>query len=474
MPKPIAGFALLLALTWGGTLRAQEEANKLPPPADPPAQPAVERQKEETRLLPPGPVERTEPVGIPPASSPVQPTTQTVPPPPVPTPSTTAEEPLPQPAATPPPPPPKVEVSRDGRDIFPKLDLYLPEGEVDLKARKLIRNVLFESQINYKFVDGDISTFLRYKYYARNFTYKLGVFDTIEFTSVERVSRDFDRVRGGLLLLEYPQRYNRRFLGLLQVDGLTFGDVDRPDNNRNNIYTKIAYQQGTTFDERLNSIAGESRGRIPPVLTAFRDIGPQKLGLAVAVTQGLESIGGDFDYLKFEGEGLKRLDVSENSFFVTRAHLGTFFSKHPTADTGEDSDVPPEPWEQVDVPRYELFKLGGRGALKGVDDRNRGSDEFHVSNEYFFPVFRERDYRTWRIHWNNLYGIVYTGAGALGFERDALTEVGDYVVDAGLGFEASATIRDFEIFLSAVYAQTVRAPDELEGNEVRFSLRTSR
>lgn len=472
MPKPIAGFALLLTLAWGGTLGAQEppvtppqpqeEANKLPSTASPRAEGSTP--------------ETTVPAESPAAPASSQPAPQIEPPPPVPLPATAAPEREPQSVPAPPPPPPKVEVSRDGRDIFPKLDLYLPEGEVDLKARKLIRNVLFESQINYKFVDGDISTFLRYKYYARNFTYKLGVFDTIEFTSVERVSRDFDRVRGGLLLLEFPQRYNKRFLGLLQVDGLTFGDVDRPDNNRNNIYTKIAYQQGTTFDERLNSIAGESRGRIPPVLTAFRDIGPQKLGLAVAVTQGLESIGGDFDYLKFEGEGLKRFDVSENSFFVTRAHLGTFFSKHQTSDPGdeEDTDIPPEPWELVDVPRYELFKLGGRGALKGVDDRNRGSDEFHVSNEYFFPVFRERDYRTWRLHWNNLYGIVYTGAGALGFDRDALTEVGDYVVDAGLGFEASATIREFEIFLSAVYAQTVNAPAELEGNEVRFSLRTSR
>lgn len=362
-----------------------------------------------------------------------------------------------------------------GRESFPNLNLYLPEGEFDLRARKLIRNVLFESQLSYNFVDGDVSTFLRYKYYARDFTYKIGVFDEIEFESIDSRSGDFDRVRGGLLQFEYPANYNQRYFLLTQVDGLTFGDASRPENNRNNVYTKIGYQQGTPFDERLNAIVGESRGRIAPVLTAYRDIGPQKLGLALALTQALSGIGGDYQYTKIEGETLKRWDLTTNSFVITRLHAGSFLQK-------EESDVPPPDDSDIDpdvyryaIPRYELFRLGGRDAMKGVDNSHaRGTDEVHLTNEFFFPVFRHRDYRWLGARWSNLYAIGYTGVGSVGFGSEAFTELDDYVVDAGTGFEATFAVRNFEVFMSAVYAHTVTAPPEIEGGELRFAVRTSR
>src|SRR5262249_34652695 len=155
-----------------------------------------------------------------------------------------------------------------------------------IRLRKLIRNVLFESQIDYKFVSGNIATFLRYKYYAHGFTYKLGVFDTIAFGQIGSTkSEDFERVRGGLLLFTFPHDYNHRYFALLQDDRLTFGDVTRVDNRKNNIYTKFGYQYGTEFDEHLNAIVGESRGRIVPVLTAFRELGPQKFSFAAALTE---------------------------------------------------------------------------------------------------------------------------------------------------------------------------------------------
>src|SRR5690242_18805787 len=49
----------------------------------------------------------------------------------------------------------------DRRDSLPSVNVYLPEGQATIRLRKLIRNVLFESQIDYRFVNGDISTFLR-------------------------------------------------------------------------------------------------------------------------------------------------------------------------------------------------------------------------------------------------------------------------------------------------------------------------
>src|SRR5436305_8471929 len=149
----------------------------------------------------------------------------------------------------------------DRRDSLPYVNVYLPEGQASIRLRKLIRNVLFESQIDYRFVNGDISTYLRYKYYARNFTYRLGVFDTIGFPDVGSSSKqEFERVRGGLLLFEVPRDYNKRYFWLLQDDRLTFGDVTRTDNRKNNIYTEVGYQFATQFDERMNAIDGETCG----------------------------------------------------------------------------------------------------------------------------------------------------------------------------------------------------------------------
>lgn len=370
--------------------------------------------------------------------------------------------------------PPTTRPAPESRDIFPNLNLYLPEGEADLRVRKLIKNVLFESQIQYNFVDGDVSTFLRYKYYARDYTYKIGVFDEISFDSIELDSsvRDFDRVRGGLLQFEYPADYNNRYFGLLQVDGLSFGDTERSDNNRSNVYTKLGYQFGTPFDERLNRIVGESRGRNVPVLTAYRDIGPQRHGLAVALTYALpESVGGDYEYTKAEIEGLKRFDFGETQLIITRLHLGSMLQKKEVPLLNPDRPV----YEGFSVPRYELFKLGGRDALKGVDDnRSRGTDEFHWTNEYFVPIFRNAEKKFLKATWTNLFAIAYGGAGSVGYDTDAFTDTTNYVYDAGLGFEASLTVRDYDVLLSAVYARTLRAPAEIEGDEIRFSVRTSR
>jgi hypothetical protein len=384
--------------------------------------------------------------------------------------------------ATAAPPPPRE--NRADRDMFPNINLYLPEGEVDLRARKLIRNVLFESQINYQFVDGDISTFLRYKYYARDFTYRFSVFDTIEFASVQSGSRDFDRVRGGLLLFEFPANYNQRYFFLSQIDGLTFSDVRRRDNNQNNLYFKLAYQQGTPFDERLNGIVGESRGRISPVLTAFRDIGPQKIGLAVALTQGINKIAGDYRYTKFESELLKRSDLTENIFLISRVHAGTIVNKQrmPLDVDENGNEIERTYFEHYSVPRYELFRIGGREALKGIDSNSRGDQEVHLSNEVFAPIFRNRNYRIFGSHWTNMYGIGYVGVGACRCdsgrnvkpEDEVLSNMSDFVADAGLGIESSITVRDYDVFLSVLYAQTVNAPDNLKGHEIRFSIRTSR
>ena len=416
------------------------------------------------------------------------------PPPHHPPPPTPQPQPQQPPAPLPRPEPPVLSRAAAGtyerRDVLPYFNLYLPEGQASVRLRKLIKNVLFESQIDYRFVNGDISTFLRYKYYAKDYTYKLSVFDTIGFPDIgSRSTSEFQRVRGGLLLTEFPRDYNHRYFWLVQDDRLTFGDVTIVDNRKNNIYTKIGYQYGTEFDEHLNAIVGESRGRIIPVLTAFRDIGPQKTSFSLALTESAKISTGDYHYTKLEGEVLRRFDVTPTSFVVTRAHAGVFPTKSTirtwcTTTTNQvcGTGTPPPgaitvpQIERYSVPSYELFDLGGREALRGVksQDASAGTSEFHITNEYFVPVFRNRDYRTYLAHWNTAYAIGYLGAGNVGYSLSDPGRFRNYVVDAGLGTEASITIRDFEVLLSVIYAHTIRAPEDLRGGKVRVSIRTIR
>src|SRR5688572_3022751 len=368
------------------------------------------------------------------------------------------------------------------RDSLPSVNIYLPEGEASIRLRKLIRNVLFESQIDYEFVNGDISTFLRYKYYARNYTYRIGVFDSIEFPDLASDSeKEFERVRGGLLLVGVPKDYSNRYFFLLQDDRLTFGDTDRPDNRKNNIYTKVAYQYGTQFDERMNAIAGEQRGRITPVLTAFRDIGPQRTGLAAAVTQAFTVATGDYTYAKFEAEGLRRFDLTSTSFIFTRLHVGTFLARDEVdplpvpRDRDGDGEIDPTPeWEKYDVPQYELFRLGGREALKSISsgESGIGTQEVHLTNELFVPIFRNKSYKLGSLYWNTLYGIGYLGIGGVGFETSGL---GDPVIDAGMGTESALTFGDYDVYLSILAAHTVQRTDTIDGGtKVRFAIRAVR
>ena len=238
---------------------------------------------------------------------------------------------------------------------------------------------------------------------------------------------------------------------------------------------KGGYQYGTEFDERLNAIVGESRGRIVPVLTAFRELGPQKFSFAAALTESAKIATGDYNYTKFETEAIKRWDVSSTSFVVTRAHVGSFLTRGTRDVNGNLSPLPLI--EKYTIPAYELFRLGGREALRSVSTAKNvgaGTDELHLTNEYFVPIFRNRNFRRWGLNWNTLYGIGYMGTGNVGFEYRDMVRVRDFAVDAGLGAETSIGIRDFNVLLSVLYARTIRGVDDIKGSKVRFSIRTVR
>ena len=131
-------------------------------------------------------------------------------------------------------------------------------------------------------------------------------------------------------------------------------------------------------------------------------------------------------------------------------------------------------WELFEIPQGELFRLGGREALKSVstNDASIGTHEIHLTNELFVPVFRNRNYKVGPLYWNTLYAIGYVGAGSVGFSA---SDLNDPVVDVGIGTESAITFGDYDVFLSVIAAHTVAEPDTIKGGtKVRFAIRTVR
>jgi hypothetical protein len=357
--------------------------------------------------------------------------------------------------------------------LLPRLDVFFPEGDLDLRVSRLLNKVFFEGQVKYNFVNGDISAFLRYRYYSYHRITQLAVFDSIEFAKLQAFSSDFDRVRGTLLLLQWPYSYSRRAFALTEIDRISSNKEGAAQSlrlGRTNTFVRFGYQLGTPGDARSNAIVGETRARSEQLFTAYREIGPGDAGFTGAVTYGFKYLSGDFDYLKLEAEGLKRFDISARTFLVARVHAGSI----PHYGRRRGDDLPPPPVAQTDlytIPGSEFFRLDGRDSLRGLKERTFGTDELHTTWEYFFPWFLDTDHDFLRLKWQNWYWILYAGAGAAGFDRAVYTEVGQYIPDAGLGFESSFKLQKYKFFLSGIVAQALKGKG---GVEARISVKSYR
>jgi hypothetical protein len=379
----------------------------------------------------------------------------------------TQETPAPPPAADaePLPKPPEER-------FLPRLDVYFPEGDLDLRVNRLISKVFFEGQVKYNFVRGDISAFLRYRYYGYQRITQFTVFDSIEFDDIEEFSSDFDRTRGTLLLMQWPHSYHQRTFLLTELDRISSNKEDVAQVlrlGRTNTFVRLGYQLGTPDDERSNAIVGETRARSERLFTAFREIGPGGFGLTGALTSGFDVGVGDFDYLKLETELLKRFDLTERTFVVGRVHGGTFLRK------GErDPRDLPQPVNELDllaIPSGEYFRIDGRERLKGVSDRTRGTDALYSTWELYFPWFLREERRFLKLDWQNWYWILYTGAGTVGNDSNIYTDFGSYIPDVGVGFESSLSLKKYRFFLSGIVAQALKGDG---GVEARVSVKSYR
>jgi len=359
--------------------------------------------------------------------------------------------------------------------ILPRLDVFFPEGDLDLRISRLINEVFFEGQVKYNFINGDITAFLRYKYYGLRRTTQITVFDSINFDRIDQdVTNDFDRVRGALALLQWPHSYNHRTSFLAELDRISTNkpfEVNRLQRlGATNTLIRYAYQFGTPEDGRSNAIVGEPRARTQRLFSAFREIGPGGAGFTGAVTYGFP-YGGDYDYVKLELEALKRFDVTRRSFLIGRLAAGSY--PHIGSVT-PDPAVPPSSEPQIDrlrLPSDNFFQLTGRDGLLGYKDRRHGTEVLLTTWEYFMPWFIEETHHFLWLDWDNWYWVLYGGYGTLGFDKKVYTELSGYVPDAGVGFESSVRLRKYRFFLSAIVAQALKGSWSVEA---RISVKSYR
>ena len=351
------------------------------------------------------------------------------------------------------------------RVALPEIDFYFPEGDLDMRLARLVKNAFFQGQVRYNFVKGDILALLRYRYYARERIWQIGVFDEINFDRVERLSNDFQRSRGGLFQVEIPRSINRRAFFLAEADRLTSNKREQLfSTDQTNTFVRLGYQIGTPDDSRSNAIVGESRSRVERLFSAYRNIGPGGFGLTGALTWSFDDLGGDFRYLRLEVEGLKRWQGRRGRFAITRLHLGAF----PASDVIRPEE--PDPEDRLSIPLDELFRLDGRERLKGLDDEMYGTEEVHATLEWFIPWFTDGDRQALKARWENWYWVAYAGVGNIGFEDAIFSEWKDYIPDVGFGFESSFRVSRYTFFLSAVAAHAL---DDRGGFNGRLTLKSS-
>ncbi len=360
--------------------------------------------------------------------------------------------------------------------FLPRLDVYFPEGDLDLRVNRLINRTFFEGQVKYNFINGDITAFLRYRYYGYNRTTQFTVFDSISFDRIDQnVTSDFDRVRGTLLLMEWPHDYNNRTFFLTELDRISTnrGTAQGSDflvrRDQTNTFVRLGYQLGTPDEGRSSAIAGETRARTERLFSAFREFGPGDSTITAAVTYGFPYGIGDFNYVKFEFEALKRFDISERTFLIGRLRGGTF----PYLAKADPKTVPPlpDPIDFYAVPRSEAFNIDGRENLKGVRDNTRGTDMLFTTWEYFFPWFLDKERPFLHLNWESWYWVLYAGYGTIGLNHSVYTDFSTYYPDLGIGFESSVRLRRYRFFISGIVAQALKGNGSLEA---RISVKSYR
>ncbi|MCL4807119.1 MAG: hypothetical protein KJ062_04900 [Thermoanaerobaculia bacterium] len=336
---------------------------------------------------------------------------------------------------------------------IPRVAVFVPEGQAEIRLSKLVRSSLFETQFDYDFVSGDIAAFLRYKYYGSRQSFTLTAFDRVSFDALETLSLGYDRVRGLSGFVRRPVGLYGRLVLLAEVDRFNVSDPDEPqdasDDGKVNLFGKVGFQWGTEDDDFGNRISGDPNDRVNNLFTVARSFGPGGHGLSLGVTYGAPVR--DFEYVRVEGEAIQSLRAGRGQV-VGRVHAGFFPYKPPGSPDESSAGLP------FQIPAREYFTLGGRNALRGVRDAPYGTDEIHATVEAFVPVFVGKHAEFLKASWDTLYAVVYAGTGNAGVGREVYTRLGEWRHDAGVGFEVSFRISRYRVFVAALAARELGRP----------------
>jgi len=376
-------------------------------------------------------------------------------------------------APTPPPPanpqaPPEETPGEAGETpierFLPNVDLLFPEGALDLKISRLINKVLFEGQVRYAFVSGDITAFLRYRYYGYDRTTQVEVFDDIGFGRLQSLSTRFDRTRGANLFLEWPRSFSFRSFVLGEVDRISSNRQSfLSTNDRTDTFIRVGAQLGTPGDTRTQSIVGDSRAYFPSIFTAVKEIGPGQFGFTTALSYGFPL--GNFDYVRLETRALKRFDFTARTFLIGTLHTGSVLYSRVTNPNAFD------PQDRYSIPLADFFNIGGADNLKGLSNNLIGTQELHTTWELFTPWFLGQHHNVLHLDWQSWYWILYAGAGTIGFTSRVYDDLSAYIPDVGFGFESSVQLWRYRFFLSSIVARPLKGSHHVEA---RLSVRTYR
>ena len=348
--------------------------------------------------------------------------------------------------------------------FLPNVDLLFPEGVLDLKISRLVNKVLFEGQVRYAFVSGDITAFLRYRYYGYDRTTQIEVFDDISFGRLQSLSNRFDRTRGANLFLEWPHSYGFRTFALGEVDRISSNQQEAPATiDSTDTFVRVGAQLGTPGDSRTQSIVGDTRAYFPSIFTAVREIGPGQFGFTSALTYGFHL--GNYDYVRLEAQALERFDFTARTFLVGTVHVGSFLYSQLTNPGASDAPF------RYSIPLADFFIIGGADNLKGLSNRLIGTQELHTTWELFTPWFIGQHYNFLHLDWQSWYWILYAGAGTIGFTSKVYSDLSAYIPDAGFGFESSVRLWRYRFFLSGILARPLKGTNHVEA---RLSVRTYR
>jgi hypothetical protein len=444
--RHVAPWVLTL-LVAGAALSAQQPssqppANQEPPasaPAPPPAQPPAAATGEPPIAGPPPATAPSTPPGAPAGRAPGEP-------------AAPAPAAAPTPAANPAADQSGQEPGATVLERFLSLDVFFPEGEIDLRLSRLVNKVFFDGLIRYNVVSGDIIAFLRYRYYGYKTTTQVALFDQISLERLQNFSNEFDRTRGLLVFMEFPHSYDYRTFLLTEIDRISSNRKEQLiTNNFIDTFVRLGLQIGSPGDERSQAIVGENRARTPSLFTAVRDIGPNDFSFTTAVTYGFPYLAGDFNYLRLEFEALKRFDIAEKSLVVGRLHGGSFPYRE------ESMPNAPILTDRFQIPLAAFFTLGGIDDMKGVSSNLMGTEELYTTWEYYTPWFLGANRHFLQVDWQNWYWVGYTGLGTIGFDRNVYTQFRQYIPDVGIGFESSARVSKYRFFLSGIVARALKA-----------------